>query len=101
MEKVLAFRFVSDRLPVLDVKYGQIVDGIFQPFEEMFTKLNEDLHSVALICEETEILGTNILLKVKDFGTVLYALYRLEDPMRIIRVETYPTFMAFHLTFDE
>ena len=101
MEKVLVFRFISDRLPVLDVQYGQIIDGHFQPFENMLKELDRDLHYVALTCVASDLLGTHLLLRAKDFGSFLYALYRLEEPMRVTGVETYPTFIVFHLNFDD
>ena len=101
MKKALAFRFISDRLPVLDVQYGQIVDGHFQPFDDMVEELNRDLHYVASTCHISDILGTNLLLKAKDFGSVLYALFRLENPYCVRDVETYPSFIVFHLEFIE
>ena len=99
MEKALAFRFISDRLPVLDVQYGQIVDGQFKPFDNMVDEISRDLPHVVVPCMYSDLLGTQILLKAKDFGTVLYALYRLEEPMRVTRVETFPSFLVFHLNF--
>lgn len=98
MKKALAFRFISDRLPVLDVQYGQIVDGHFEPFEDMFGELNRDLHLVALTCVVSDVLGTQMLLKAKDFGTVLYSLYCLDVPL-VSNVETFPSFIVFHLDF--
>lgn len=97
MKTALAFRFVSDRLPVLDVQYGQIVDGHFQPFENMFEELDRDLHYAALPCVANDLLGTQILLKTKDFGSVLYALFRLCDPLPVCDVEIYPSFIVIHL----
>lgn len=99
MKKALAFRFISDRLPVLDVQYGQISDGHFQPFDNMIEELNRDLHFVAQCCVANDLLGTQLLLKAKDFGSVLYALFRLEYPYCVRDVETYPLFIVFHLEF--
>lgn len=99
MEKVLAFRFLTDRLPVLDVQYGHIVDNCFQPFENMFDELERDLPHVALTCVVSDVLGTQILVKAKDFGTALYSLYRLEQPL-VSNVETFPSFFVFHLNFS-
>ena len=100
MEKALAFRFLSDRLPVLDVQYGRIVDGHFQPFENMFDELDRDLPHVALTCVVSDVLGTQLLLKAKDFGTILYSLYCL-DHSPVSSVETFPSFIVFHLKFLE
>ncbi len=99
MEKALAFRFVSDRLPVFDVQYGQIVDGHFQPFEKMTEELSSDLPHVFLTCFVSDLLGTELLLKAQDFGTILYSLYRLEQ-LPVSRVETFPSFIVFHLNFE-
>lgn len=101
MEKVLVFRFVSDRLPVLDVQYGQIVDGQFQPFDNMFEDLNHDLHYVALTCFESDLLGTKVLAKAGNFGTLLFSLYRMHEPFCVYDVEMYPSFIVFHLKFDK
>lgn len=100
MEKALAFRFISDRLPVLDVQYGQIVDDHFQPFDNMVDELNRDLPHVAKICLSSDILGTQLLLKAKDFGTALFALYSLEQ-MPVSHVETFPSFIVFHLKIED
>ncbi len=100
MKKALVFRFVSDRLPVLDVQYGQIVDGHFQPFQDMYDQLDRDLPHVVVFCVVSDVLGTQLLLKAKDFGSVLYALYGL-DHSHVSSVETFPSFFVFHLNFDE
>lgn len=100
MEKALAFRFISDRLPVLDVQYGQIVDGHFQPFENMLEELDRDLPHVALTCYASDLLGTQILLKAQDFGTILYSLYRL-DQSPVSNVEIFPSFIVFHLETED
>lgn len=100
MEKVLAFRFISDRLPVLDVQYGQIVDGHFQPFENMLEELDRDLPHVALTCYASDVLGTQLLLRAKDFETILYALYSLEH-LPVSNVEVYPSFIVFHFQIND
>ena len=100
MKKALAFRFVSDRLPVLDVQYGQIVDGRFEPFEDMYDQLDRDLHNVALPCEDTDILGTQILLKAKDFHIALRNLYAYGVSL-VSNIEIFPSFIVFHLNFED
>lgn len=99
MEKALVFRFLSDRLPVLDVQYGQIVDGQFQSFDDVADNVCKDLPSLFMCCLATDVLGTQLVLKVKDFGMALYTLYRLEESIGITKVDMYPSFIVFHLKF--
>lgn len=101
MEKVLVFRFISDRIPVLDVQYGQIVDGHFQSFDDVADNVFRDLPQLFRTCLVSDILGTQLLLRAKDCGTALYALYRLEGPLRVTRIDMYPSFIVFNLQFDE
>lgn len=102
MEKVLAFRFISDRLPVLDVQYGQITDGHFKPFEDMYWRLHADLRTVAIYCKNTDILGTQILLKTTDFRRVLRNLYSSDHEFNFVSgVDIFPSFIVFHLKFDD
>lgn len=101
MKKVLAFRFISDRLPVLDVQYGEIVDGHFQPYDvEMYWQLDLDLHNVALPCEDTDILGTQILLKANSFSTVIRNLYGYGRDI-VENIEIFPSFIVFHLNIPD
>lgn len=100
MEKILAFRFISDRLPVLDVQYGQIIDGHFQPFENMLGELDRDLLQVSVSCVVSDVLGTQILMKSSNIGAVLRSLYSL-DPSLVSGVEMYPSFILFHLQFPD
>ena len=100
MKKALAFRFLSHRLPVHDVQYGQLLDGQFQPFDDMCDELFHDLPFVLTSCVCSDVLGTQILLKAKYFGTVLYSLYLL-DAKPAVDVEIFPSFIVFHLEFKD
>lgn len=99
MEKVLVFRFFSDRLPVLDVQYGQIVDGRFEPFNNVAAELHDDLYALSPFLENTDILATDVVARSRDFGKLLWKIYTCYSS-HLIDVEYYPSFVVFKFEFD-